>query len=80
MSELEDQQIRVIADDLDLALQRICIEHRMAPLSVSAVALARLVHLNGAVGSKEDLGKLMLSIGNSILNNELDIPTGKNLH
>lgn len=72
--ELDDQQLRVIADDLDLALQRICIEHRMSPLSLSAITLARLIHLNGAVDTKDDLGKLMVGVGNSIVNKELDKP------
>jgi hypothetical protein len=55
-------------------LQRMCIEHKMPPLALSAVTLARLIHLNGAVDSKEDFGKLLLSVGTSIINKELDKP------
>jgi hypothetical protein len=72
--ELDDTQLKIIADDLDIALQRLCIEHKMPPLQLSAVTLARLIHLNGAVDSKEDFGKLLLSVGNSLLNEELDKP------
>ena len=74
MSELNDEQLRIIADDLDLVLQKLCIEHRMPPLAISAVALARMIHLNGVTDTKEDFGKLLLSVGNSLLNNELEKP------
>lgn len=74
MSGLDDTQLKLIADDLDIMLQRLCIEHKMPPLALSAVTLARLIHLNGAVDSKEDFGKLLLSVGSSLLNNELDMP------
>lgn len=74
MQELDDAQLRIIADDIDILLQRLCIEHKMPPLSVSAITLARLIHLNGVVDSKDDLGKLFVSVGNSILNKELDKP------
>lgn len=77
--ELDDTQLRLIADDLDIFLQRLCIEHKMPPLALSAITLARLIHLNGAVETKDDLGKLMLSVGNSILNRELEIKP-ENLH
>lgn len=74
MSELNDEQLRIIADDLDLVLQKLCIEHRMPPLAMSAVTLARLIHLNGVVDTKDDLGKLLLSVGTSLLNNDLEKP------
>ena len=72
--ELDDTQLKIIADDVDLTLQRICIEHKIPPLSVSAIVLARLIHLNNISDSKDDLAKLFLSIGNSLINNELDKP------
>jgi len=36
--------------------------------------LARLIHLNGVFETKEDFGKLLVSIGNSLLNKEFDKP------
>jgi hypothetical protein len=72
--ELDDTQLRIIADDLDLTLQRICLEHKIPALSVSAIVLARLIHLNNIFESKDDLAKLFLSIGSSLINNELDKP------
>jgi hypothetical protein len=72
--ELDDTQLKFIADDLDIMLQRMCIEHKMPPLALSAVTLARLIHLNGVVDSKEDFGKLLLSVGTSIINKKLDKP------
>jgi hypothetical protein len=50
----------------------------MDPLSVSAVILARMIHLNRLVDGQDDLAKLFLSIGNSIVNKELDKP--QNVH
>lgn len=78
--ELEDTQLKIIADDLDLALQRTCLEHKISPLSVSAIVLARLVHLNNLSESKDDLAKLMLSIGESLSKNEFEKPIDKKLH
>ena len=78
--ELEDTQLRIIADDLDLMLQRLCLEHKISPLSMSGIVLARLVHLNRISDSREDLAKLMLSIGESLSKNELDKSTENRLH
>ncbi len=74
MLELDDDALRIIADELDILLQEICIKHKMPPLAVSAVTLARLIHLNGVVDTKDDLGKLLLSVGTSLLNNDLEKP------
>jgi hypothetical protein len=78
--ELEDTQLRIIADDLDLVLQRHCLQNKISPLSMSGIVLARLVHLNNLSESKDDLAKLMLSIGESLSKNELDKPTENRLH
>jgi hypothetical protein len=78
--ELENSQLRIIADDLDLVLQRLCLQHKISPLSMSGIVLARLVHLNNLSESKDDLAKLMFSIGESLSKNELDKPTENRLH
>ena len=78
--ELKDTQLRIIADDLDLVLQRLCLQNKISPLSMSGIVLARLVHLNNLSESKDDLAKLMLSIGESLSKNELDKPTENRLH
>ena len=72
--ELDDAQLRIIADDLDLVLQRLCLQNKISPLSMSGIVLARLVHLNNLSESKDDLAKLMLSIGDSLSNGELEKP------
>jgi hypothetical protein len=36
--------------------------------------LARLIHLNDSVKSSDDLAKLLLNVGESILNKELEKP------
>ena len=74
MQELDDEQLRIISDELDLTLQRLCLEHKLPPLSLGAITIARLIHLNGFVDSKNDFGKLLLSVGDSIIKNELDKP------
>ena len=47
MQELDDEQLRIISDELDLTLQRLCLEHKLPPLSLGAITIARLIHLNG---------------------------------
>jgi len=41
---------------------------------LSAVILARLIHLNNSVKTSDDMAKLLLSVGESILNKELEVP------
>lgn len=74
MSELDDVELSLISEELDIVLTTLCIKYKMPTLAVSAITLARLLHLNLAGDSKEDFGKLLLSVGNSVLNNELDKP------
>jgi hypothetical protein len=77
--ELDDnEELRILADELDTYLQESCMKYKTTPLSLSAVLLARLIHLNNAFESKEDFGKLLLSVGDSLLNKEFDKP--RNVH
>lgn len=78
MSELDDVELSLISEELDIVLTTLCVKYKMPPLAVSAITLARLIHLNAASDSKEDFGKLLLSVGNSMANNELDKP--ENIH
>jgi hypothetical protein len=70
----DDSELRILADELDTYLQETCMKYKTVPLALSAVLLARLIHLNGVFESKEDFGKLLLSVGNSLLNKEFDKP------
>lgn len=74
MSELDDVELSLVSEELDIVLTTLCVKYKMPPLAVSAITLARLIHLNAAVDSKEDFGKLLLGVGTSIVNNELDKP------
>ena len=74
----DDSELRILADELDTYLQETCMKYKTVPLSLSAVMLARLIHLNGVFETKEDFGKLLVSIGNSLLNKEFDKP--RNVH
>jgi hypothetical protein len=74
----DNEELRLLADELDIYLQESCMKYKTVPLALSAVLLARLIHLNGVFESKEDFGKLLVSVGNSLLNKELDKP--RNVH
>ena len=74
MQEFDDSQLQFISDDIDLFITELCVKYKMPPLALSAVMLARLIHLNNSVKSSDDLAKLLLSVGESILNKELDKP------
>lgn len=74
MSELDDVELSLVSEELDIVLTTLCVKYKMPPLAISAITLARLIHLNGAVDTKDDFGKLLLSVGNSLLNKELDKP------
>jgi len=74
----DNEELRLLADELDTYLQESCMKYKTVPLALSAVVLARLIHLNGVFETKEDFGKLLLSVGNSLLNKEFDKP--RNVH
>jgi hypothetical protein len=75
---IDDNDLVDISKEVDDMLIGLSTTYKMDPLSLSAVLLARMVHLNRLVDGQDDLAKLFLSIGNSIVNKELDKP--KNVH
>jgi hypothetical protein len=75
---IDDNDLVDISKEVDDMLIGLSTTYKMAPLSVSAVILARMIHLNRLVDGQDDLAKLFLSIGNSIMNKELDKP--QNVH
>jgi hypothetical protein len=75
---IDDKDLLDISKEIDDMLIGMSTTYKMAPLSVSAVILARMIHLNRLVDGQDDLAKLFLSIGNSIVNKELDKP--QNVH
>jgi hypothetical protein len=75
---IDDKDLLDISKEVDDMLMGLATTYKMDPLSLSAVLLARMVHLNRLVDGQDDLAKLFLSIGNSIMNKELDKP--KNVH
>jgi len=76
--ELDDTHLAIVAEEIDVALQEICIKYKMPPLAICAVVLARMIHFSRIDNSEQDLGKLMESIASSIENKEFDKP--ENLH
>jgi hypothetical protein len=75
---IDDNDLLDVSKEVDDMLIGLATTYKMDPLSLSAVLLARMVHLNRLVDGQDDLAKLFLSIGNSIVNKELDKP--KNVH
>jgi len=73
MEKFDDSQLQFVSEEIDLNITELCVKYKMSPLSLSAVMLARLIHLNNSVKSSDDLAKLLLSIGEDILNKELDL-------
>ena len=74
MQEFDDSELYLISEEIDLFITKSCIKYKISPLKFSAVTLARLIHLNDSVKSSDDLAKLLLNVGESILNKELDKP------
>ena len=74
MEQFDDSQLQLVSDEVDLYISEACVKYKMPPLALSAVMLARLIHLNNSVNSSDDLAKLLLSVGESILNKELEKP------
>jgi hypothetical protein len=75
---IDDKDLLDISKEIDDMLIGMSTTYKMDPLSISAVILARMIHLNRLVDGQDDLAKLFLSIGNSIMNKELDKP--QNVH
>jgi hypothetical protein len=74
MQEFDDGELYLISEEIDLFITESCIKYKISPLKFSAVTLARLIHLNDSVKSSDDLAKLLLNVGESILNKELEKP------
>jgi hypothetical protein len=74
MDQFDDGQLHLASEEIDLFITELCVKYKMPPLALSAVMLARLIHLNNSVKSSDDLAKLLLSVGESILNKELEKP------
>jgi hypothetical protein len=74
MDQFDDGQLHLASEEIDLFITELCVKYKMPPLALSAVMLARLIHLNNSVNSSDDLAKLLLSVSESILNKELEKP------
>jgi hypothetical protein len=74
MDQFDDGQLHLASEEIDLFITELCVKYKMPPLALSAVLLARLIHLNNSVNSSDDLAKLLLSVSESILNKELEKP------
>lgn len=79
MDPFNDDDLQIVSDEMDLCLTGACVKHKMPPVMLSAIVLARLMHLNNSVETSEDFAKLLQSVAEKILNNELT-PKKENLH
>jgi hypothetical protein len=74
MEQFDDDMLKMVSDEADIFISESCVKYKMPPLALSAVMLARLIHLNNSVKTSDELAKLLLSVGESILNKELEVP------
>lgn len=74
MDQFDESELYLVSEEIDLFISESCVKYKISPLKFSAVTLARLIHLNNSVKSSDDLAKLLLSVGESILNKELEKP------
>ena len=74
MDQFDESELHLVSEEVDLFISNSCVKYKISPLKFSAVTLARLIHLNNSVNSSDDLAKLLLSVGESILNKELEVP------
>lgn len=64
---MDDQALEVISNELDEIVTVLCIKHKLSPLILSSIMLARLYHLNNAAGSTEDFKQLLREIASGQL-------------
>ena len=74
-----DGLIGVVAE-IDEIIMHLAIKNRMAPLTITAIVLARLVWLNKQAGTTENLVKLMEDVCQKIESKELDEEISKMIH
>ena len=74
-----DGLIGVVAE-IDEIIMHLAIKNRMAPLTITAIVLARLVWLNKRAGTTENLVKLMEDVCQKIESKELDEEISKMIH
>jgi hypothetical protein len=73
MEEFDEENLAIISDEMDICITGACIKHKISPLMLSAILLARLVHLNNSTETSEDFSRLLKEVSNKIDNNELEI-------
>jgi hypothetical protein len=64
---MDDQILEHLSGEVDEIITLFCIKHKISPLVLSSIIIARLYHLNNAAGSTDDFKKLMMEIGSGRL-------------
>lgn len=59
---MEDKNLEILSNEMDELLVKTCIRHKVSPLILSSVILARLMHLNQSAHSLDDFKQLMTEV------------------
>lgn len=73
MEEFDEENLAIISDEMDICITGACVKHKISPLMLSAILLARLVHLNNSTETSGDFSRLLKEVADKIDNNELKV-------
>jgi hypothetical protein len=59
---MDDKNLEILSGEVDELLVKLCIKHKLSPLLLSAVFLARMLKLNQDAHSESDYKALMFEI------------------
>mgnify|MGYP003343663724 CR=1 FL=1 len=69
---MNDKDLEILSNAMDELLVRTCIQHKVSPLILSSVLLARLMHLNEAAHSMDDYKQLLVEVGTGVVGEDED--------
>ena len=67
---MDDKILELISGEMDEIVTVLCIKHKISPLILSSIVLARLYHLNDAANSTEDFKQLLAEVASGKLGKE----------
>jgi hypothetical protein len=80
MIDIEALELSQPVTDIDEMLLELGLKHKLPPLLLSAIMMARLMHLNDECETTEDFVGLLESISNGYKNKEFTVPDKGSLH
>lgn len=61
---IKDEDLAKLSYEIDDVMHRLCMEHKISPLVLSSIVIARLSHFNVAAKSVEDFVNLLVTVTN----------------